>query len=302
MGLYDLRVVTCPTCGSDDLDLVERLAGDARILRCLQCGHQWQRGEVPQPAVPGLTTEQRLRARFPTVEDISSKRLKAFRELTTNPGRPRWSEYQGEFRDRYRELFSQDGLAQMTVDDFVDFYVSDAIANVGPAQFAANATLKELGPGAFLESVRAALEYLLYDERGPLEQRLTDLIDGHRSPALKGIREAILTKVLATAWPDRIFPLLVYDSEEGSGKRQIAAAILGLNLPPRDRTDWTIGRLAIWSNDLFADVANLGFTDLPSAADFVWWLWTRHREGQDIFPPLTASKSSSMTTRDTFGG
>jgi hypothetical protein len=72
-GFYHFRVVTCPKWGSDDLDLVERFAGDARILRCLQCGHQWQRGEVPKPTVPGQKTEKRLRARFPSVEDISPK-------------------------------------------------------------------------------------------------------------------------------------------------------------------------------------------------------------------------------------
>jgi hypothetical protein len=60
----------------------------------------------------------------------------------------------------------------MTVEDFKRFFVSDELANVGPARFAAETTLKELGPGEFLESVRAALEYLLFDEQRSLEQRL----------------------------------------------------------------------------------------------------------------------------------
>jgi hypothetical protein len=127
------------------------------------------------------------------------------------------------------------------------------LANVGPARFAAETTLKELGPGEFLEKVQAALEYLLFDEQRSLEQRLTDLFDGHRSPAVKGVREAILTKVLAAAWPERIFPALVYDSEDGSGKCQLADVLLGLTLPPKDQSNWTIGRLAIWSNDFFVD-------------------------------------------------
>jgi Zn ribbon nucleic-acid-binding protein len=282
-------MVTCPNCGSDDdLELVERLGGDARIIRCTRCGHQWQRGEVPKAADPGKTKDQRLRARFPTIDDVSSKRLEALRNLIADPGRPAWSEHQVEFRDRYRVLFSaRDRLSRMTVQDFERFFVSDELANVGPARFAAETTLKELGPEEFIDKVRAALEYLLFEERRPLEQRLTDLVDGHASPALKGVREAILTKVLAAAWPEQIFPALVYDSEDGSGKRQVADALLGLSLPPRDRSDWTIGRLAIWSNDLFVDVAHaLGFQDLHSAADFVWWLWKRHQEGDELFPPL----------------
>ncbi len=174
----------------------------------------------------------------------------------------------------------------MTVEDFKRFLVSDELAHVGPARFAAETTLKDFGPGEFLDKVRAALEYLLFDEQRSLEQRLTDLVDGERSPAVKGVREAILTKVLAAAWPERIFPALVYDSEDGSGRRQVADVLLGLTLPPKDRSNWTIGRLAICSNNLFVDVArNLGFQDLPTAADFIWWLWKRHREGEDLFPP-----------------
>jgi hypothetical protein len=174
----------------------------------------------------------------------------------------------------------------MSVGEFKRFFIADEVANVGPARFAAETTLKELGPDEFIEKVRAALDYLLFDERRSLEQRLTDLVDGHRSPAIKGVREAILTKVLAAAWPDRIFPALVYDSEDGSGKRQLADVLLGLILPPRDRSTWTIGRLAIWSNDLFVDVVrDLGFQDLLSAADFIWWLWKRHREGEELFRP-----------------
>ena len=229
-------MVTCPNCGSDDdLELVERLGGDARIIRCTRCGHQWQRGQVPTTADPGKTKDQRLRARFPTIDDVSSQRLEALRGLIADPGRPAWSEHQGEFRDRYRDLFSaRDRLSRMTVQDFERFFVSDELANVGPARFAAETTLKELGPEEFIDKVRAALEYLLFEERRPLEQRLTDLVDGHASPALKGVREAILTKVLAAAWPEQIFPALVYDSEDGSGKRQVADALLGLSLPPRD--------------------------------------------------------------------
>jgi hypothetical protein len=172
----------------------------------------------------------------------------------------------------------------MRVEDFKRFFVSDELANVGSARFAAQATLKELGPEEFLEKVREALEYLLFDDRRPLEKRMTDLVDGRSSPAVKGVREAILTKVMAAAMPDRIFPALVYDSEDGSGKRQVADALFGLALPPRDRTNWTIGRLAIWSNDLFVDVIHeLGFQDLPSAADFVWGLWGRYRNGEPLF-------------------
>jgi hypothetical protein len=281
-------MVRCPNCGGDDLELAERLDGDARIIRCNRCGYQWQRGQVPQHAIPGETNEGRLRAQFPTIDDVPSKRLQALQARINDPGQPKWSEHQVEFRTRYRTLFStRDHLGRMTAEDFRDFFISGELADAGPARFMAARTLKQLGADAFLEKVQAALEYLLFNEQRSLEQRLTDLIDGQAPPAVKGVREAILTKVLAAAWPEKIFPALVYDSEGGSGKRQVAEALLGLSLPPRDRSNWTIGRLAIWSNDLFVDLASvLGFQDLPRAADLVWWLWSRHREGAKLFPPL----------------
>jgi Zn ribbon nucleic-acid-binding protein len=42
-------VATCPACSSEDLELVEQLTGDERILGCLACGHRWQRGEPARP-------------------------------------------------------------------------------------------------------------------------------------------------------------------------------------------------------------------------------------------------------------
>jgi hypothetical protein len=39
----------CPNCGSDDLELIDRLQGEARRLRCSACGHEWVRGAPPPP-------------------------------------------------------------------------------------------------------------------------------------------------------------------------------------------------------------------------------------------------------------
>lgn len=42
-------MVTCPNCGGDDLDLVERLPGETRRIRCNACGHDWVRGQARTP-------------------------------------------------------------------------------------------------------------------------------------------------------------------------------------------------------------------------------------------------------------
>jgi hypothetical protein len=275
-------VRACPNCASNDLDLIQRLGGPAMVLRCVNCGHQWQHGEPPKAAEPGQTQEQRLRAKFPTAEDVSAERLAALEALAREDRHRHWAEEQGEFRHRFQTLFSPEGLPRLTPRDFYDFYRSERIANVGPASLVADRYVKEWGLEEYGERAIQAVEYLLLDGRRTLEQKLTDLIASRRPPAVPGIKEAILTKVLVVAMPDRMFPLLVYDSPGGSGKRQVARGVFDLDMPERDRTAWTIGRLIIWSNDLFLDVGRrLGFPDAHSAGDFVWWVWNQQRAGKD---------------------
>ncbi|MQB01443.1 MAG: hypothetical protein GEU78_14320 [Actinobacteria bacterium] len=125
-----------------------------------------------------------------------------------------------------------------------------------------------MGPEEFISKVRAAIEYLLYSERGTLANRFTDLVDGKRSPAVTGIKEAILNKVLVAALPEDVFPLLKYDS--ASGKWQITKAVFDINLPSRNLTHWTSGRLAIWSSDLFVEATRRWFEDPLVGAAFVF--------------------------------
>lgn len=39
-----MTIVTCPQCSGEDLELVRALEPSGRIIRCLSCGHKWQRG------------------------------------------------------------------------------------------------------------------------------------------------------------------------------------------------------------------------------------------------------------------
>jgi hypothetical protein len=40
-------MVTCPECGSDDLERIGSSGADIRRLRCLACRHEWTRGTRP---------------------------------------------------------------------------------------------------------------------------------------------------------------------------------------------------------------------------------------------------------------
>lgn len=268
--------VRCPQCGGDNLELVQRLAGEARVLECVDCGNQWQRGEVPDAQPTGLSLDQKLKASFSSTH-IPQHRLDVLDKLaasfdTTIPPE------QISFRERYEKHFSKEGIRDLSADEFRKFYNSHAmLADVGQAAMAAEMTYREMGPEEFISNVRSSIEYLLYGERGTLANRFTDLVDGKRSPAVSGIKEAILTKVLVAALPNDVFPLLKYDSV--SGKRQIAKAVFDINLPGRNSTHWTSGRLAIWSSDLFVETTRRWFEDLYVAAAFVWGLWDRTRKG-----------------------
>ncbi len=44
-----MAVVTCPACGSDDVDLVRRLLDDRLEVQCVSCRHKWFRGQPRDP-------------------------------------------------------------------------------------------------------------------------------------------------------------------------------------------------------------------------------------------------------------
>ena len=264
-------MVACPRCGEDDLELVRQLEGTARIIRCRNCGHEWQRGESPAKTLPGGTAEQRVRARFPTAADIPGQRLAALDRLAASfePDVPR---EEAEFVRRYQGVFSSDRLPIMTTEEFQEFYRSRMVGFLGNAVWVLDQNYNAMDPEDYTGQIQEAIGYLLHEERGSLESRLTDLIRGRGRIGVKGLKETALTKVLAVMYPESIFPFATYDSPSG-GKRQIARKVLGLELPAQDSVDWTIGRLINWSNDLFAEVGRRWFENLRIAARFFWSLW-----------------------------
>lgn len=68
------------------------------------------------------------------------------------------------------------------------------------------------------------------------------LIDPLDDLGMTGFRESLLTKVLCVMSPQRFLPILIYTSPAG-GKREIARAVFGLELPAPETTLRTRGRL-----------------------------------------------------------
>jgi hypothetical protein len=265
--------ITCPVCDSVELDGVERLADGRLVVRCLDCDHEWVRGESqPKPAAPVTATYESVKARFHAVQTVrweARERAEAlvaeFLQSTPDVD-PRIAPY----RAKYQQVFSADGLPEADPEDLKAFANNTVLAHPGNMSVF-NATWNEVGSEKAADRVRATVEYLLRGpESTPLEDRFTNLVEERRGLGMTGFKESLLTRVVCVVYPDRFLPILKYSTPSG-GKKEIAASVYGLELPPREKVAMTIGRLVTWSNDLLVDLLRLHFDDLGHAAAFLWW-------------------------------
>jgi hypothetical protein len=174
-----------------------------------------------------------------------------------------------EFREKYEHLFSKDGLAEASPEDFK--YFANAKGGASPGNMAPfNIAWNRLGSVEAATRVRESIEYLLYpNDDSSIDDRLTSLIEGRRGLGMKGFREALLTKVLCVVEPQRFIPILTYTSK--AGKREYAKWVYDLDLPEPAAVSWTIGQLIFWSNDLLVEFAGKGFEHMEHVGEFLWW-------------------------------
>jgi hypothetical protein len=261
--------VACPSCASEDLDLVEVLDDGRRRIRCGSCGNEWLRGEAVRVYRTPKTIADH-RARFPTADAASGSARERAAALKARflASHPEAGARSLEFRHRYAELFSEEGLAHTTPHDLKYFANANLGANPGNMSVFNNWWNRHDAEEA-ASRVRSAIEYLLYGPKGTyIEDCLTNLIDSRRSPAVTGFKEALLTKVLCMVEPDRFLPIVKYTGS--AGKREIARWVYGIDLPEPEAVSWTIGRLMFWSNDLLMELVGDGFRDTQHVAEFLW--------------------------------
>jgi hypothetical protein len=182
-------------------------------------------------------------------------------------------------------MFSRAGLPHAEPGQLKDFVTSDVLALSGNTT-SFSREWNRLGDRDASERFRGVVEYLLRGESGedesgsddpPLEDRFTALAEQRSPYAMGGVREPVLMHVLTVARPERFLPLLRVDSSSGGeGKRDVARAVLGVELPAADRSRHTVGRLACGSNDLLADALGAGFADVDDAAAFLLWAYTQN--------------------------
>ncbi|WP_298571921.1 hypothetical protein [Streptomyces luteogriseus] len=266
-----MGLAMCPLCSDDeDIEVVQDLEGGRRRVRH-RCGFAWDHGEPTDPKKQPSRSISDLKARFPKPEDVEpgvlerANRLKA-QFLAT---RPSLDPEVAAYWEKYQQIFSREGLRTGGPKALKDFANSDVGAHPGN-QSMFNSAWNAMGDAEAAASTRRTIEYLLYGPDVPPEDRLQQLLDGTRSFAMTGFKEALLTKVLCVMEPDRFLSVLKYTTEAG-GKREIARMVYGLDLPAPESVNWTLGRLIFWSNGLLRELVGEGFANQQHSAAFLWW-------------------------------
>jgi hypothetical protein len=269
-----MALIACPNCSSDDINGTPQ--ADSRLLiHCNDCGHEWLRGEARRdPGRPAVRTIDSLHAEFPTAASVRPDvrdRVAVLQSEWLLDHRPQPDPEVAEYRARYQELFSRDGLPNAKPDDLLNFAITNTVADPGNMS-GLNRAWKTQGPDKAAAKVRESIDYLLYGpESLRPEDRLTQLIEGKKGLGFPSFnKEPLLTKVLCVVEPDRWLPVLKY-SAAADGKKEIAKLVFELDLPPAAKTSWTIGRLATWSNDLLRSLVGNDIRDLQQATKFLRW-------------------------------
>ncbi|TQN42081.1 hypothetical protein FHU33_1474 [Blastococcus colisei] len=272
-----MPLIACPQCHSEDINGTPQ--ADSRLLiHCEDCGHEWLRGEARRdPGRPAVRTIDSLHAAFPTTLDVRPDVRERVAMLVSDfqlehHGAP--SAEVVDHRAKYQELFSRDGLKSASPDDLLEFALTDTVAGAGNMSGLTRAW-KTQGADKAAQKVRDSIEFLLHGpESLRLEDRLTQLVDGKKVGFPSFNKEPLLTKVLCVAEPTRFLPILRY-SAPTDGKKEIIKLVFELDLPPAEKVAWTIGRLAVWSNDLLRSLVGNDIPDLQQATRFLTWAKTR---------------------------
>lgn len=283
-----MALIVCPLCvREDDVHLVQTLPDGRKKARCDDCDFTFtygspvepkkaapaprKRTSTPRVSKPSVAPIATVARRFPTVDDVepdARERLDALRQTYLDTATWEPSPVVASHWRKFAWVFTTEGLDKVAISDLKGFADDPTGVSTGdPTVFDKAWVL--LGELEGARRIRAMTNHLLRGH-GAIEDRFTELADGTFAMAMPGWDEALLTKALAVAEPDRFLPLVTYDR-----KKAVALAVLGLELPVVDRTSLTLGRLAVWSNDLLVDLAGDGFTDLHHVAAF--WRWA---EGQ----------------------
>jgi hypothetical protein len=255
--------VMCPLdIGHEDVEVLEVLPDGRQKARCPDCDYAWVHGEA-RPASPG-TAEPTPRP-MPTADKASPEamaRAERLKPVFLSQEHAGLDPRVPTFWAKYQHIFSEEGLPAAGPADLRAFGKDTSGSNLG-IQATFRSAFDE-NPEYGAAQVRQVVDYLLRGTGKPLEDRLTDLINGKLRFSFPGFKELLLSKVLSVVYPKRFLTLLTYEQ-----KTIAAKDVYGLDLPPYDRA--RIGHQIVRSNDLLAELTGDGFIHRPHAGEFLWW-------------------------------
>ena len=176
-------------------------------------------------------------------------------------------------REEMAKVISEDGLLAFDLHEFRRIFNTSRYGSPGP-QSILNASLSQMSPEE-LDLFASNLEFLLRGN-APLEDRIDSLMpDGDKG--VKGLGEAVITKLLAIEYPERIVPIYVYRGPKGKGHM---LNLLELRDPDLDTA--ATGERLVRSNDILRDrLAPLFGEDLRGMSLFLYWVSDREEIGEE---------------------
>jgi hypothetical protein len=188
-----------------------------------------------------------------------------------------------EIREEFADLLSEESLAS-PADFDLDLFRKLLADNYGHPghQSNLNRYLKEAGEAGVVR-LTAAISYVLYGD-GDEAERL-DAVTGEDSELrVFGLGEAVLTKCLAIAFPERWLPLFMYGSSEGKGKEDILEL---LEASLEGGGSLSMGEKAVRSNEALRGLTEPLAPEEPWVqASFLWWLRTYGSDAANLASEL----------------
>lgn len=257
----------CARCSSENTEVTSTLPDGRNRYRCMNCRLSWWAGSGRRAAGGGTSKT------FPRKEELTpeegQERFEMLVRQYQREGTPPTAEERA-WRDRYREHFSREGLEKVAAADLKAFASAREVANPGPMTVF-NTAWNEMGDEQASGHVRRMIGHILYGEGAPLEQRLTDVIDGNEGLGMAGFKTTLATKVLCVVQAERFVPILPV-----KGKLKKTAFLQHVwGVAVSDPRGASVGELIVWSNDLLRERLEGTFPDLLDGASFLGWARTQ---------------------------
>jgi len=184
--------------------------------------------------------------------DVLARLKSAFVSMQKDPQIKSAVEAQDEILARYQPVFSPEGIAQLTVEEFRDFLMFRNNRHWSGLQRMGPRVTEDMG------ALRKALTELLNEDL-PVDRRLDRLLPDGKA-RVKKLGKAILTPILLIAHPDR------YGVWNGTSE----GAMEKLGIWPEFNRGSSVGNQYVQLNGMLLKIANELSVDLWTL-DAVWW-------------------------------